>query len=257
MNVLEKITPSKILEKKGKEPISALTAYDYPTALILGKAGIDIVLVGDSLGMVILGYPDTTYVTMDEMIHHTRAVARSKINSLIAADMPYKSYNTVDDAVKNAKRLAGAGAEAVKLEGGKNIINQIKGIIESGIPVIGHIGMLPQHINEEGGYHIKGRKEDEKKYLLEDALALAEAGVFAIVLELVYPAVAGEITRTVSVPTIGIGSGAECDGQILVSTDLFGTSPGFIPKHVKIRGNIADQMIAFVNTWKQSLNRPH
>ncbi len=251
-----KITPSPIKKMKGKEPIAALTAYDYPTALILGNAGIHIVLVGDSLGMVVLGYPDTTYVTMEEMIHHTKAVARSKINSLIAADLPYKTYETVDDAVKNSTLLVKAGAEAVKLEGGRSVTPQVKAIIESGIPVIGHIGMLPQHINEEVGYRIKGRKEDEKNSLLEDAVALAEAGVFSIVLELVYPAVAAEITRTVNVPTIGIGSGTECDGQILVSTDLFGTSPGFIPKHVKMRGNLAEQMLELTKKWKQSLNLP-
>jgi 3-methyl-2-oxobutanoate hydroxymethyltransferase len=254
--ICEKITPAKILEMKRKDPISALTAYDYPTALILGKAGVHIVLVGDSLGMVVLGYPDTTYVTMEEMVHHTRAVARSRINSLIAADMPYKSYDTVENAVINARRLVQAGAEAVKLEGGRNIITQIKAIIDAGIPVIGHIGMLPQSIIEEGGYHIKGRSAEEKEELLADASALAEAGVFAIVLELVYPILAAEITKCVKIPTIGIGSGVECDGQILVSTDLFGTSPGFIPKHVKIRGNLGDQMLELIKVWKQSLTVP-
>lgn len=255
-NVFEKITPARILAMKGNEPICALTAYDYPTAQILGKAGVHIVLVGDSLGMVVLGYPDTTHVTMDEMIHHTKAVARSRINSLIAADMPYKSYDTVESAVTNAKRFVQAGAEAVKLEGGLNIIPQVKAIIDAGIPVIGHIGMLPQSVIEEGGYHIKGRNEAEKEKLLADAIALDGAGVFAIVLELVYPSVAAEITKRVKASTIGIGSGIECDGQILVSTDLFGTSPGFIPKHVKIRGNLGDQMLELVKVWKQSLTIP-
>jgi len=251
-----KITATVIKSLKGKEPILSLTAYDYPTALLLGKAGIHIVHVGDSLGMVMLGYPDTTLVTMEEIIHHTRAVARSKINSLISADMPYKSYDTVEDAVRNSKKLIQAGAEAVKIEGGRNIIPQIKAVINEGIPVIGHLGMLPQHIVEEGGYRIKGRMEEEKNALLEDAKSLEDAGVFAIVLELVSSPVAAEITQILTIPTIGIGSGMNCDGQILVSNDLFGTSPGFIPKHVKIRGNLAEQMLQLVEQWKQSLLKP-
>ncbi len=251
-----KITATVIKSLKGKEPISSLTAYDYPTALLLGKAGIHIVLVGDSLGMVVLGYPDTTFVTVEEIIHHTRAVARSKINSLIAADMPYKSYDTVEDAVRNSKKLIQAGAEGVKLEGGRSIISQVRAIIDEGIPVIGHLGMLPQHIVEEGGYRIKGRMEEEKNALLEDAKSLEEAGIFAIVLELVSAPVAAEITKILKIPTIGIGSGMDCDGQILVSTDLFGTSPGFIPKHVKIKGNLAEQMLQLIEQWKQSLLKP-
>lgn len=248
-----KITPGYVKSLKGKETIFSLTAYDYPTALILDKAGIHIILVGDSLGMVVLGYPDTTHVTMDEMIHHTKAVARAKTRALIAADMPYKSYDSDKLAVENARRLVSAGAEAVKLEGGKAVLSQVKAILSEGIPVIGHIGMLPQHIREEGGYRIKGKVEVEKQALVEDALALDEAGVFAIVLELVFPSVAEEITKRISAPTIGIGSGTACDGQILVSYDLFGTSPGFIPKHVKYHGNLAQRMIEIIQTWKENI----
>lgn len=251
-----KITASAIKSLKGKEPIYALTAYDYPTALLLGKAGIHIVHVGDSLGMVVLGYPDTTFVTMDEIVHHTRIVARSKINSLISADMPYKSYDTVEDAVRNSKKLVQAGAEAVKIEGGRSIIAKVKAIINEGIPVIGHLGMLPQNVVEEGGYRIKGRKDEERDALLEDAKHLEDAGVFAIVLELVSAPVAADITKVLKIPTIGIGSGMDCDGQILVSNDLFGTSPGFIPKHVKIRGNLTEQMFQLIEKWKQSLVKP-
>jgi 3-methyl-2-oxobutanoate hydroxymethyltransferase len=167
--------------------------------------------------------------------------------------MPYKSYETEKLAVENARRLVSAGAEAVKLEGGKAVLSKIKAILNEGIPVIGHIGMLPQHVREEGGYRIKGKIDAEKQALIEDALALDEAGVFAIVLELVLPTVTEEITKRISVPTIGIGSGTACDGQILVSYDLFGTSPGFIPKHVKVRGNLADQMLDIIQKWKDSV----
>lgn len=249
----EKITPDYVKSLKGREKIFSLTAYDYPTALIIDRAGIHIILVGDSLGMVVLGYPDTTHVTMEEMIHHTRAVARARTQALIAADMPYKSYETEKLAVENARRLVSAGAEAVKLEGGKAVLSKIKAILNEGIPVIGHIGMLPQHVREEGGYRIKGKIDAEKQALIEDALALDEAGVFAIVLELVLPTVTEEITKRISVPTIGIGSGTACDGQILVSYDLFGTSPGFIPKHVKVRGNLANQMLDIIQKWKDSV----
>lgn len=248
-----KITPDFIREMKGVEPVSALTAYDYPTAKIIDEAQIHIILVGDSLGMVILGYPDTTYVSMDDMIHHTKAVARAKPYALLAADMPINSYNTVSDALLNARRLIDAGAEAVKLEGAQTILPQIKAIISKGIPVIGHIGMLPQHIKEEGKYRVKGKTPEERKFLLNEAKLLEEAGVFAIVLELVESGLAEEITKSVKVPTIGIGSGTNCDGQILVSTDLFGTSWGFIPKHVKFHGNLSSQMLDIAKKWKDSL----
>jgi 3-methyl-2-oxobutanoate hydroxymethyltransferase len=237
---------------KGRK-IPALTAYDYPMAKLLDEIGIPLMLVGDSLGMVVLGYPDTTQVTMAEMEHHVRAAARAKPKALLAADLPYQSYETVEGAVANARRLVVAGAEAVKAEGGRGILPQVRAILSEGIPFFGHLGMLPQSVREEGGYHVKGKVESEREALLADAEALADAGAFAIVLELVAPPVAKELTQKVPVPTIGIGSGPDCDGQILVTTDLLGTVPWFTPKFVKPRMNAADQMRAAIEEWKKSI----
>jgi 3-methyl-2-oxobutanoate hydroxymethyltransferase len=232
---------------------AALTAYDFPMTRLLDEAGIPLILVGDSLGMVVLGYPDTTHVTMTEMEHHVRAAARAKPLALLAADMPYQSYNTVADAVANAKRLAAAGAEAVKAEGGLDIREQVRAIVASGIPFLGHLGMLPQHVLEEGGYHVKGKTEPEHQRLLADADALAKAGAFAVVLELVTPRVAKELTRQIPIPTIGIGAGPDCDGQILVTPDLLGMLPWYDLKHVKPKLNAAEQMRAVVKAWKQGV----
>src|SRR5580698_6971652 len=230
-----KITPETIRGMKARgERVAALTAYDYPMARMLDEAGIPLLLVGDSVGMVVLGYPDTTPVTLDEIEHHARAAARAKTNALLGADLPFKSYETVADAVANAKRLAAAGAEFVKLEGGRERLPQIRAILAAGIPVCGHLGMLPQSVLQEGGYHIKGRNESEHQKLIEDAKLLADAGVFAIVLELVTPPVATEISGKISIPTICIGSGGGCDGQILVTHDLVGLFPWFRPKFVQI-----------------------
>jgi len=205
-----KITAETIRAMKTRgEKIAALTAYDYPMAKLLDEAGVPLLLVGDSLGMVVLGYPDTTHVTMAEMEHHVRAAARAKPNALLGADLPFKSYETAGDAVANSKRLAAAGAEFVKAEGGRKILPQVQAIISAGIPFCGHLGMLPQSVLEEGGYRVKGKIELEHQALLDDAQALAGAGVFAVVLELVTPPVAREITQKISVPTIGIGSGPE------------------------------------------------
>jgi 3-methyl-2-oxobutanoate hydroxymethyltransferase len=220
---------------------------------LLDEAGIPLILVGDSLGMVVLGYPDTTHVTMAEMEHHVRAAARAKPSALLVADMPYHSYLTVADAVQNAKRLTAAGAEAVKAEGGRAILPQVRAIIAAGIAFCGHLGMLPQSVREEGGYRIKGKKESEHQDLLDDARALAEAGAFAIVLELVTPPVAGEVTRSIAIPTIGIGAGKECDGQILVTPDLLGMLPWYNLKHVKPKLNAAEQMRKVVDEWKSGV----
>ena len=247
-----KVTAEMIRGMKGQK-IPALTAYDYPMAKLLDEIGIPLILVGDSLGMVVLGYPDTTQVTMADMEHHARAAARAKPRAVLAADLPYRSYETVGDAVANAKRLVGAGAEAVKAEGGRKIMPQVRAIIAEEIPFFGHLGMLPQSVREEGGYHVKGKVESEREALLADAQALADAGAFAIVLELVAPPVAKEITQRIPVPTIGIGSGPDCDGQILVTTDLLGTFPWFTPKFVKPRLNAADQMRAAIEEWKKSI----
>ena len=249
-------TPQTILQRKGREPIAALTAYDFPMAKLLDAAGVPLLLVGDSLGMVVLGYPDTTHVTLDEMAHHVRAVARAKPRGLIAADLPFETYETPQQAVESAKRLVAAGAEAVKAEGGQAILPQIEAIRAAGIPFLGHLGMLPQHVLEEGGYRIKGREEAQREALLADARALGQAGAFGIVLELVTPPVAAEITRLVDIPTIGIGSGKNCDGQILVTTDLLGTSPDFIPKHAQPDELLRDRMIGIIRGWRGKLPRP-
>ncbi len=235
------------------EKIAALTAYDFPMTKLLDEAGIPLILVGDSLGMVVLGYSDTTQVTMDELEHHLRACARAKPRALLAADMPFQSYENPESALENANRLIAAGAEAVKAEGGREILQQVRAIVSAGIPFLGHLGMLPQHVREEGGYRVKGKTEIERENLLADAVALEKAGAFAIVLELVKATVAKEVTEKISIPTIGIGSGSNCDGQILVTTDLLGTSPDYIPRHVKKTFNLAEQMRAAFLEWKQSL----
>lgn len=239
--------------KSRREKIAALTAYDFPMARLLDQAGIPLILVGDSLGMVVLGYPDTTHVTMAEMEHHVRAVARAKPRALLVADLPYRSYETVESAVGNARQLVAAGAEAVKAEGGQRILKQVGAIIASGIPFLGHLGMLPQQVLEEGGYHVKGKKEAEHQALISDAEALVSAGAFAIVLELVTGAVARELTQRIAIPTIGIGAGPDCDGQILVTPDLLGMLPWYDLKHVKRKLNAAEQMRTVVREWKQAV----
>ena len=213
--------------------LALLTAYDYPTARLLDEAGVDALLVGDSLGMVVLGYPDTTLVTMDDMIHHTRAVARGTQRAAVIADLPIHSYDTPEQAGANARRLMEAGADAVKLEGGVSHAPQIAAITGSGIPLVGHIGMLPQSVREEGGYKIKGKTPEAVQQLLADARAVEAAGAFAIVMELVKPEASRAITAALRIPTIGIGSGADCDGQVLVIHDLAGLFPWFTPKFAK------------------------
>jgi 3-methyl-2-oxobutanoate hydroxymethyltransferase len=252
-----KITVKTIRSMKSRgEKIAALTAYDFPMAKLLDEVGIPFIHVGDTLGMVVLGYPDTTHVTMAEMEHHVRAVARAKPHALLAADLPFASYDTVEDAVKNARRLTNAGADVVKAEGGREILPQVKAIIASGIPFCGHVGMLPQHVLEEGGkYRIKGRDDAGRAKVLDDAKLLADAGAFAIVLELVTPPVAKEITQKISIPTIGIGSGEDCDGQILVTNDLIGTFPWFTPRFVKPLANCAAEIRSAVAAWKNSLEK--
>lgn len=235
------------------ERIAALTAYDFPMTKLLDEAGIPFLLVGDSLGMVVLGYPDTTHVTLADVEHHTRAAARVNPRALLGADLPFKSYETAGEAAINARRLAASGAEYVKLEGGREVLPQIRAILDAGIPVCGHLGMLPQSVLAEGGYRVKGKKEDEHRKLIEDATLLADAGVFAIVLELVTPPVAREVSEKVSVPTIGIGSGDGCDGQILVTHDLVGMFPWFRPRFVQPLADCAAQMKSAVEKWKKTV----
>ncbi len=249
-----KITTETIRAMKARgEKIAALTAYDFPMARLLDEAGVPLILVGDSLGMVVLGYQDTTSVTVADIEHHVRAAARAQPRALLVADLPYHSYKTGATAVENAKRLVAAGAEAVKAEGGRAIIEQVRAIIGAGIPFCGHLGMLPQSVREEGGYRVKGKNEPEHQALLADAEALVEAGAFAIVLELVTAPVAKEVTQRISIPTIGIGSGKDCNGQILVTPDLLGMQPWYNLKHVKPKLNAGEQIRAVVKDWKQSV----
>ena len=228
--------------KRRGEKITALTAYDYPTARLLDETGIDIILVGDSLGMVVLGYQDTTRVTLEEMLHHTRAVARGVKQAVLVADMPIHTYDSPEQAVATARKFLGAGAEAVKLEGGVSHIGQIKAITEAGIPFMAHIGMLPQSVREEGGYKIKGRTQSEAADLLSDARAVEKAGAFSVVLEIVLADVAKQITNGIEIPTIGIGSGEHCDGQILVTHDLIGLFPWFTPKFVSPEARVGEEI---------------
>lgn len=222
------------------EKISVLTAYDYPLARLLDESGVDAILVGDSLGMVVLGFPDTTLVTMEHMLHHCAAVSRGVKQAFVVADLPIGSYATPALAVENARRLLNAGAGAVKLEGAKT--EEIHAIVSAGIPLMAHLGMLPQSVRIEGGYKTKGVTDEEAAALLADARAVENAGAFAVVLELVREDVANAITSALSIPTIGIGSGAACDGQVLVTHDLIGLFPWFKPKFVTRAVNVGEQI---------------
>ncbi|MGB0774876.1 MAG: 3-methyl-2-oxobutanoate hydroxymethyltransferase [Akkermansiaceae bacterium] len=243
-----------ITSLKGKRPISALTAYDYATGKLLDEAGVDLILVGDSLGMVVLGFPDTTHVTLDMMLHHTAAVARGVKNSTIIGDLPIHSYDNPEKAVSSARALVAAGADVVKLEGGVNQVEKVRAIVAAGIPVIGHHGMLPQRVLEEGGYKKKGKTEAESAAILEGALALQEAGCFAIVLESVIPKVAAQISAKLSIPTIGIGCKAKdnkqtCDGEIAVISDVVGSYPWFVPPFATVRADVAGETTRAVKEY--------
>ena len=226
------------------EKLSMLTAYDYSTAKLEDESGINGILVGDSLGNVVLGYEDTVSVTMEDMIHHGAAVARGAKNALVVVDMPFMSYEvSVEEAVRNAGRLMKEGrAGAVKLEGGVRVAEQIRAIVKAGIPVMGHIGLTPQSINVFGGFKVQGKSEEAARALLADAKAVEEAGAFAVVIEAVPAALAQMITDAVSIPTIGIGAGAGCDGQILVYQDMLGMFSDFTPKFVKRYANVGEVM---------------
>jgi 3-methyl-2-oxobutanoate hydroxymethyltransferase len=228
--------------KQRGEKITALTAYDYPTARLLDESGIDIILVGDSLGMVVLGYKDTTRVTLAEMVHHTRAVARAVKRAFLVVDFPIHTYDTPEQAVATARELVAAGAQAVKLEGGATHARRIEAIVQAGIPVMAHIGMLPQNVREEGGYRLKGRTQSEIEQLIQDACAVEKAGAFSVVLEIVRAETAKQITNAIGIPTIGIGSGDHCDGQILVTHDLIGLFPWFTPKFVSPAARVAEEI---------------
>jgi len=232
----EKVTVPRIIEMKERgEKIAALTAYDCLMASMLDEAGLDIILVGDSAGMVVAGYSTTLPVTMEEMLYHTKAVARGVKRALVVADMPFLSFQiNPERALENAGRfLKEAGAEAVKLEGGREMAETIKKIVDSGIPVMGHLGLTPQSVNKFGGYGLRGKTEDEAEKLLQDARVLEEVGVFSIVLEKIPADLAKKVTESVGVPTIGIGAGKYCDGQVLVTHDMLGLFEKFKPKFVR------------------------
>ncbi len=248
-----RVTANQVKEMKvEKQKIVMLTAYDYSTAKLVDEAGVPLILVGDSLGMVVLGYESTIPVTMDEMIHHTKAVVRGTKQALVIGDMPFMTYHTnISDALCNAARfIQEGGAQAVKLEGGVTVAETVKRIVDCGIPVMGHIGLTPQSVHQLGGHKVQGKTPEAAERLLMDARALEQGGAFAIVLELVPAPLSKLITQKVSVPTIGIGAGPDCDGQVQVISDLLGLFADFVPKHAKqyaklagsIRTAIADYM---------------
>jgi len=234
-----------------------LTAYDYPTALLVDRAGIDMILVGDSLAMVVLGHKDTLAVGMDEMIHHTKAVTRAVKHAIVIGDMPFMSYQaSIEQAVINAGRfLKEAGAQAVKLEGGAKVLPQIKAIIDAGIPVQGHLGLTPQSAAQLGGFKVQAKTAEAAKKLLDDALQLADAGCFSIVLEAIPAEIAEIITEKCPVPTIGIGAGKECDGQVLVFHDMVGLFDRFIPKFVKQYVNISKIIEQAIREFKEEVEK--
>jgi len=238
-----RVTINKIKEMKQKgEKITILTAYDYTTAKIVDEVGVPLILVGDSLGMVVLGYESTIPVTMEEMLHHTRAVVRGAKQAMVIGDMPFMTYHlSVADALRNAGRfIQEAGAQAVKLEGGVTVADKVKRIVECGIPVMGHIGLTPQSIHQFGGFKVQGKTPEAAIRLLEDARALEEAGAFSVVLETVPAPLATLITQKIGIPTIGIGAGAGCDGQVQVINDILGSFTDFVPKHAKRYAKLTD-----------------
>jgi 3-methyl-2-oxobutanoate hydroxymethyltransferase len=247
-----RVTASQIKEmKKQGEKIAMVTSYDYSMAKLVDEAGMPIILVGDSLGMVVLGYESTIPVTMDEMIHHTKAVVRGTKHALIIGDMPFMTYQiSVEDALRNAGRfLQEGGAQAIKLEGGETVAEKVSRIVAAGIPVQGHIGLTPQSIHQLGGYKVQGKTAEVAARLLNDAKALEAAGVFSIVLECVPTPLAKLITERVSVPTIGIGAGIHCDGQVQVINDLLGMYTDFIPKHAKQYAKLHESISTSVSDY--------
>jgi 3-methyl-2-oxobutanoate hydroxymethyltransferase len=239
--VAARVTVPAVRRRKasaGADPLVMVTAYDAPTARLADAAGVDLLLVGDSLAMVVLGYDDTLSVTVDDMVHHTAAVARTAPRALVVADLPWMSYHvSPEDTVRNAARLVRAGAPAVKLEGGAKRVPAVSALIDAEIPVMGHLGLTPQSVHALGGFKVQGRQREAADALVEDALALVEAGVFAIVLEAVPAALARRVTEAVPVPTIGIGAGPACDGQVLVLHDLLGLEERVLPRFVRRYGS--------------------
>lgn len=252
-----KVTPQSLLaQKKSATAITALTAYDYPTARLVDEAGIDVILVGDSLGMAVLGYENTLSVTMDEMLHHARAVRRATRRAMLVVDMPYGSYQvSVRDTLRNAVRMVKqAGCEAVKLEGGVSQAERVRALTAAEIPVVGHIGLTPQSVNRMGGYRVQGRSEAAATELRDAALALQEAGAIALVLEGIPRELAGQITSLLTIPTIGIGAGPDCDGQILVFHDVFSLSFGPSAKFVRRFGDAAELIRHGLEAFREAVD---
>lgn len=248
----DKITVPHIVKMKQRgEKITCLTAYDYSFARILDEAGVEMMLVGDSLGCVVQGRANTLAVTMDEMIYHTRLVTRGRKRALVIGDMPFMSYQVgKDDALRNAGRFfQEAGAEAIKLEGGVAVQESIRAIVDAGMPVMGHVGLTPQSVHQFGGYKIQGRDKERRDAVLHDAVAVAEAGAFAVVLEGIPQDLAGEISQRLAIPTIGIGAGLQCDGQVLVIHDMLGLFDDFVPKFVKRYADVKQTMLGAVTEF--------
>lgn len=254
----KKITPVDIqaMKREGRK-ITMLTAYDYPMALLEDRAGIDIILVGDSLAMTVLGYENTLPVTMDEMIHHTKAVARGAKHALILGDMPFMSYNASErEAILNAGRfLKEAGADAVKLEGGVTVKETVRAIVKAGIPVMGHIGLTPQTISMLGGFKVQGKDAKGAQKIIDDALQLEDAGAFSVLLEAVPAPIAKRVTERLSVPTIGIGAGVHCDGQVLVVHDMLGLFDRFTPKFAKRYVNLSESILKAFDSYIDEVRR--
>ena len=251
-----RISINKIREmKQNGEKITMLTAYDYVTAKLVEEAGIPMILVGDSLGMVVLGYESTIPVTIEEMLHHTKAVVRGTSKALIVGDMPFMTYHlSTEQALQNAARfIQEAGTQAVKLEGGVTVADKVKRIVDCGIPVMGHIGLTPQSINQIGGYKIQGKTPEVAARMLDDAKALEQAGAFAVVLETVPTALATLITEKISIPTIGIGAGVGCDGQVQIINDIMGSYTGYIPKHAKQYAKLVDIMSNAISQYHEEV----
>lgn len=244
------VTAPGLRARKGGPPLVMVTAYDTPGARVADEAGVDVVLVGDSVAMVVLGYDDTLQVTVDDMVHHVAAVARARPRPLIVADLPWMSYHlSPEDAVRNAARLVRAGAQAVKLEGGRRRLPAVEALLDAEIPVMGHVGLTPQSVNVTGGYRVQGQQPETARAVVDDARALADAGCFAIVLECIPRELAAAVTAAVEVPTIGIGAGPDCDGQVLVFHDLLGLGdrvlPRFVRRYASLRAEAAAAVAAF------------
>jgi 3-methyl-2-oxobutanoate hydroxymethyltransferase len=255
---MSKITVNDFSRKKsGKEKISMITAYDFPFAMICDEAGIDAILVGDSLGMVVQGLDTTLPVTMDEMIYHTRMVSRAASNAMVIGDMPFMSYQTgKEDAVRNAGRfLKETGASAIKLEGGSEVEEHIRAMTRADIPVMAHIGLTPQAIHRLGGYKVQGRTDNAANRLVREAHAVEDAGAFALILEAIPMDLAKRITEEISIPTIGIGAGPYCDGQVLVLHDVLGLFERFVPKFVKRYANLRKEALKAIRTYKDEVEK--